>query len=438
MAASLRLSELTKIYGTTRAVDRLSLSGDAYVVDEDVAGVRLDEAGDHPQCRRLAAAARPKQRHHVAGRDRVPVHRRNIGMLFQNYALFPHMTVAENIAFGLETRGVKGSAAAARVQGALQLVQLSGYSDRLPPKLSGGQQQRVALARALVVEPMLLLLDEPLGALDKSLRQSMQTELRGLQQRLGVTTVFVTHDQNEALTMADRIVIMRDGWVEQIGAPTKVYQRPVSRFVADFPTRYAVFSSEFRGKRRRTEHGRVEAAEQHQQRVRQRGQILARGFRCQRAVVEIRTGKVDPGGGDQRPKPTKNLAQLRIDCEIVMGGTAHRDDPHRLSLQRPDRHDVEKVLQHARKARPVDRYGDQHRRRSGDPADCLAGCRSVSVERPSVAGVDRRFGEVHDIDVDILGIAANRLRRCRDRRGEPAGRCSGPDHHQKPWNFSHH
>ena len=108
---------------------------------------------------------------------RVPVHRRNIGMLFQNYALFPHMTVAENIAFGLETRGVKGAAAAARVQGALQLVQLSGYGDRLPSQLSGGQQQRVALARALVVEPMLLLLDEPLGALDKSLRESMHIEL---------------------------------------------------------------------------------------------------------------------------------------------------------------------------------------------------------------------------------------------------------------------
>jgi ABC-type Fe3+/spermidine/putrescine transport system ATPase subunit len=120
------------------------------------------------------------------------------------------------------------------VQGALQLVQLSGYGDRLPSQLSGGQQQRVALARALVVEPMLLLLDEPLGALDKSLRENMQTELRGLQQRLGITTVFVTHDQDEALTMADRIVIMRDGWVEQIGTPSEVYQRPVSRFVADF------------------------------------------------------------------------------------------------------------------------------------------------------------------------------------------------------------
>src|SRR3984893_11897127 len=207
MAASLRLSELTKIYGTTRAVDRLSLS---IAPGNMVALLGPRGYGKTTTLRMIAGLIEPN-----AGDifiddiriTRVPVHRRNIGMLFQNYALFPHMTVAENIAFGLETRGVKGSAAAERVQGALQLVQLSGYGDRLPSQLSGGQQQRVALARALVVEPMLLLLDEPLGALDKSLRESMQTELRGLQQRLGVTTVFVTHDQDEALTMADRIVI---------------------------------------------------------------------------------------------------------------------------------------------------------------------------------------------------------------------------------------
>jgi ABC-type Fe3+/spermidine/putrescine transport system ATPase subunit len=155
-------------------------------------------------------------------------------MLFQNYALFPHMTVAENIAFGLETRGIKRIAAAERVAEALQLVQLPEYGDRMPAQLSGGQQQRVALARALVVEPTLLLLDEPLGALDKALRQSMQVELRSLQRRLGVTTVMVTHDQDEALTMADCIVIMRDGRIEQVGAPAEVYQRPVSRFVAGF------------------------------------------------------------------------------------------------------------------------------------------------------------------------------------------------------------
>jgi putative spermidine/putrescine transport system ATP-binding protein len=165
---------------------------------------------------------------------RVAAHRRNVGMLFQNYALFPHMSVAENVAFGLEARGFRRDAVAVRVREALQLVQLDGYDGRRPAQLSGGQQQRVALARALVIEPALLLLDEPLGALDKSLRQSMQVELRALQRRLGITTVLVTHDQDEALTMADRIAIMRDGSLEQIGTPDEVYQRPVSRFIASF------------------------------------------------------------------------------------------------------------------------------------------------------------------------------------------------------------
>ncbi|HXC90106.1 MAG TPA: ABC transporter ATP-binding protein, partial [Stellaceae bacterium] len=126
---------------------------------------------------------------------RLPAHRRNVGMLFQNYALFPHMNVAENVAFGLEARGIRREARAARVAAALQLVQLGEYGARMPAQLSGGQQQRVALARALVVQPAVLLLDEPLGALDKSLRQEMQVELRGLQRRLGITTVMVTHDQ---------------------------------------------------------------------------------------------------------------------------------------------------------------------------------------------------------------------------------------------------
>jgi len=164
----------------------------------------------------------------------IPAHRRNIGMLFQNYALFPHMTVAENVGFGLEARRFRRDAAAVRVAEALQLVRLGSYEERMPAQLSGGQQQRVALARALVIEPALLLLDEPLGALDKSLRQSMQVELRALQRRLGITTVMVTHDQDEALTMADRIAIIRDGRLEQIGSPTEVYQRPVSRFIASF------------------------------------------------------------------------------------------------------------------------------------------------------------------------------------------------------------
>jgi putative spermidine/putrescine transport system ATP-binding protein/spermidine/putrescine transport system ATP-binding protein len=154
------------------------------------------------------------------------------------------MTVAENVAFGLEARHVTRADATARILDALQLVQLSSYADRMPAQLSGGQQQRVALARCLVVEPALLLLDEPLGALDKSLRESMQVELRALQQRLGITTIMVTHDQDEALTMADRVAIMRAGRLEQLGTPMEVYQTPASRFVASF----IGVSNFFRGK----------------------------------------------------------------------------------------------------------------------------------------------------------------------------------------------
>jgi putative spermidine/putrescine transport system ATP-binding protein/spermidine/putrescine transport system ATP-binding protein len=233
-AASVRLAELTKLFGATRAVDRVSLTIEPGSI---VALLGPSGCGKTTTLRMIAGLVEPSAGDIILDErsiTRVPVHRRNIGMLFQNYALFPHMTVAENISFGLETRGVKRAAAARRVAAALEMVQLPDYGGRLPAQLSGGQQQRVALARALIVEPALLLLDEPLGALDKALRQSMQVELRALQQRLGVTTVMVTHDQEEALTMADRIVIMRDGRIEQVGAPAEVYQRPVSRFVAGF------------------------------------------------------------------------------------------------------------------------------------------------------------------------------------------------------------
>ena len=167
----------------------------------------------------------------VAG---VPVHRRNIGMLFQSYALFPHLDVARNVAFGLEMRRLGKADVAAKVANALGMVKLAHLADRMPHQLSGGQQQRVALARALVIEPAVLLLDEPLGALDKKLREGMQIELSQLQKRLGLTTLMVTHDQDEALTMSDRIAVMRDGRIEQIGAPGEIYDRPVSRFVASF------------------------------------------------------------------------------------------------------------------------------------------------------------------------------------------------------------
>jgi len=164
----------------------------------------------------------------------LPVHRRNLGMLFQNYALFPHLTVLENVAFGLAMRGVAKAEAHARSLEALQLVRLEALAARMPAALSGGQQQRVALARAIVYQPRLLLLDEPLGALDKKLREAMQIELRQLCNRLGLTTILVTHDQEEALTLADRIAVMRGGRIEQIGAPRDIYERPVNAFVADF------------------------------------------------------------------------------------------------------------------------------------------------------------------------------------------------------------
>jgi ABC-type Fe3+/spermidine/putrescine transport system ATPase subunit len=155
-------------------------------------------------------------------------------MVFQSYGLFPHMTVAENIGFGLKMRGVPRREAGNRIERALELVRLPGYQDRYPKQLSGGQQQRIALARAIVYEPVVLLLDEPLGALDKKLREQMQIELKSLQRTLGVTTIFVTHDQEEALTMSDRVAVMDRGRIEQLGTAAEVYERPASTFVSDF------------------------------------------------------------------------------------------------------------------------------------------------------------------------------------------------------------
>ncbi len=172
----------------------------------------------------------------LAGSDisRVPPERRDIGVVFQNYALFPHMTVRDNIAFPLRFRKIDRQERAARILQALELVRLDHLADRYPSELSGGQQQRVALARALIFDPAILLMDEPLSALDKKLREHMKIELRQIQQRLNLTIVYVTHDQDEALAMSSRIAVMRDGAIQQIGSPEEIYERPNSRFVADF------------------------------------------------------------------------------------------------------------------------------------------------------------------------------------------------------------
>jgi len=166
--------------------------------------------------------------------DRLPPHKRNMGVVFQSYALFPHMTVGENVAFPLKMRHVPRGEIRERVQRALEMVELTTLSHRRPVQLSGGQQQRVALARALVFEPRVVLMDEPLGALDKRLRQQMQLDIRDLHNRLGLTIVFVTHDQSEALTMSDRIAVFNKGRIEQVGAPHEIYDCPGTRFVAEF------------------------------------------------------------------------------------------------------------------------------------------------------------------------------------------------------------
>ncbi len=166
--------------------------------------------------------------------SRLPPYQRHIGMVFQNYALFPHMSVAENIAFPLSVRGIARDEIARRVDRALEMVQLAGFGARRPSQLSGGQQQRVAVARALVFEPKLVLMDEPLGALDKQLREQMQLEIRRLHAALGVTMVYVTHDQAEALTMSDRIAVFHRGRIQQLDRPERLYEAPVNAFVARF------------------------------------------------------------------------------------------------------------------------------------------------------------------------------------------------------------
>lgn len=235
MSARIDIVAVTKSYdGITRAVDAVDMS---IKEGEFFSLLGPSGCGKTTTLRLIAGFETPTQGGiEVGGADvtHVPAHKRDMGMVFQNYALFPHRSVGENVAFGLRMRGMDRTTIARKVTDALAQVELVGYEDRRPGELSGGQQQRVALARAIVIEPRVLLCDEPLGALDKKLRQAMQFELKQLQRKLGVTMVFVTHDQEEALAMSDRIAVMNAGKVEQIGTPSDIYDRPSTRFVADF------------------------------------------------------------------------------------------------------------------------------------------------------------------------------------------------------------
>ena len=231
---ALAVENLSKSFGRVKAVSDVSF---AVAPGEFLTLLGPSGSGKTTILRLLGGFEYPDAGNISLGGDnvnRLPPYRRNIGVVFQKYALFPHMTVEENIAFPLRQRKVASDQRKRRVEEALELVGLEGLGKRSSRQLSGGQQQRVALARAMVFRPEILLMDEPLGALDKKLRERMQREIRALQQRVGITTVYVTHDQSEAMAMSDRIAVIHEGCIEQIGPPGELYERPATEFVAGF------------------------------------------------------------------------------------------------------------------------------------------------------------------------------------------------------------
>lgn len=232
--SAVTLSNISKTFGSFTAVEPMSLD---VPEGQFVTLLGPSGCGKTTTLRMIAGLLDPSGGEiTIKGRrvNDLPIHKRNLGIVFQNYALFPHKTIADNVGFGLRYRNVSKDDAARRVREALELVQLPHVGDRYPSALSGGQQQRIALARAIVIEPDVLLLDEPLSALDANLREDMRVELKRIQHRIGVTSIFVTHDQAEALAMSDQIVVMSDGRVEQVGPPEEVYNAPASEFVANF------------------------------------------------------------------------------------------------------------------------------------------------------------------------------------------------------------
>ncbi|PYN95959.1 MAG: polyamine ABC transporter ATP-binding protein [Candidatus Rokuibacteriota bacterium] len=234
MSATVELRGIQKRYGAVQAVASIDLRIEP---GQFVSLLGPSGCGKTTTLRIIAGLVRPDAGEVIIGgrvMTDVPVHHRGLGLVAQNYALFPHMTVMENVTFGLRMRRAPPAEVERKAHEALEMVRLSGFEQRYPRQLSGGQQQRVALARCLLVEPAVLLLDEPLGALDKKLREVMQVELKSLQRQVGITTIFVTHDQEEALTLSDRIAVMHQGRLQQVGAPPEVYEMPRTRFVAEF------------------------------------------------------------------------------------------------------------------------------------------------------------------------------------------------------------
>ncbi|MBI1774564.1 MAG: ABC transporter ATP-binding protein [Proteobacteria bacterium] len=246
----------------------------------------------------------------------LPSHQRNVGMVFQNYALFPHMSLIENVLFGLKMQSVPTEERHVRAARMLEFLQLSAFANSYPDKLSGGQQQRAALARTLVVQPAVLLLDEPLSALDRQLRDAMRTELRTLLKQVGITTIIVTHDQEEALTLADRVAVMRDGKIEQIGVPREVYHHPANRFVASFigHTNYIP--------------GQVLTMDDHVVTVGV-GASIVKAYGAKplpvggRVELAIRPETISVSADRRRPETGHNCVTARLCREVFIGGSTH-------------------------------------------------------------------------------------------------------------------
>jgi len=320
--ANVSLINLKKQFGKSLAVSDFSLE----IADgELVAFLGPSGCGKTTTLRMIAGFLDPTAGRILIGQDdvtAVPVHKRNTGMVFQRYALFPHMTVAQNVSFGLEMRKTPAAERDRRISLALDMVRLTEFKDRYPRQLSGGQQQRVAIARALAIEPKVFLLDEPLSNLDAKLRLEVREDIRALQQRLGLTTIFVTHDQEEALAISDRMAIMHDGKVQQVGTPQDLYERPANLFVADFLGKMNFFSGQRVGDSQfKTQEGL---------------QLKVAAVAADTVTIGVRPERIDlssePASDNSVPVTLKSCAFLGSHIDVVLTGAGQQ----RLSCQIPN------------------------------------------------------------------------------------------------------